>query len=338
MIFVHKPKNLQPLKIKRDEREQLESSSNVESLIDSKMLLSEDLNILMFEKLLKNHDEIISTLSQWEELFDAFKQSDDSLAKIQQFNESFEYLEKRAVLGGELESSNISLGDLMDEGKLDDILLEDFEVLNHGFREYIVTLTGELEEDLVEFEEEHRVGLNVLENANLSACNSCGAYLNDGRFKKTTCPCGKTINSSSDIERVNVKALSEEVERFLSQNLWFEHASAYLLRRIDYETKCGGYILGASGVEHEIDVLAEKPNTAERILCECKTSRPDESEIFGFSGKMRDIGCSEGLLFTLVPNEDIDDEIKSLARSNNIKIVGGVLEEELEELEGRILS
>ena len=111
---------------------------------------------------------------------------------------------------------------------------------------------------------------------------------------------------------------------FLKNNMWLEHGIDYLLRRKNFRTMCGIYVLGHSGVQHEIDNIADFASENLRILCECKNQDITVNEVFIFSGKMSDIGCTRGYIFTTSFN--INKEIVQLARSKNITIVESVLE------------
>jgi len=61
---------------------------------------------------------------------------------------------------------------------------------------------------------------------------------------------------------------------------------------------CGFHILGHSGVIHEIDNIAWKIKDDIRFFFECKTGEIDVKTIFIFSGKIIDIGCNRGYIFT----------------------------------------
>ena len=77
-----------------------------------------------------------------------------------------------------------------------------------------------------------------------------------------------------------------------------------------YQTLCGFYILGNSGVEHEIDNVGESTNDNRRIFWECKNALPTVNDVFLFSGKMLDTG-SRGYIFTT--NRSVDEKLKLFA-------------------------
>lgn len=328
---------LPPLEKDRKQREEILRSKGVASLIESKNLLSGDLNILLFQNLLTKQDKIKSACKNWEEVHKATKEGElQTLEVLDSLNDVKQFLEEHDGINIELKIRNLSVGDLNKEEKLENTISEDLQTINDAFKKYIQELTGKIEENLKNYEEENSVELEILKNKNISVCRDCGGYLYEGRFRNVNCSCGKKISQASDVEKINSKVLEDDVETFLENNIWFEHACAYLMKRSNYDTTCGGYILGSSGLPHEIDVLAENLSERKRILCECKTGSPDVSEILVFSGKMQDIGCTRGILFTLVPDDEIGKKTRSLALSNNVKIIGGVLEKEIDKLKEEI--
>jgi hypothetical protein len=114
------------------------------------------------------------------------------------------------------------------------------------------------------------------------------------------------------------------------KNYWFEYGIDYILRRKNFQTLCGYHVLGHSGSMHEIDNIAESRSTNPRFFCECKAGEVGANDIFVLAGKMADIGCSRGYIFTMA--EEIPQEIAYLARSRNISIITRLLEKSDTEL------
>jgi len=81
----------------------------------------------------------------------------------------------------------------------------------------------------------------------------------------------------------------------LSENLWFEEYIAVILRELDFETWTSPDVKGASGIRHEMDVLAIKNGS---IVCaECKNADIKGcNKIMTFSQKCHDIGSHLGLI------------------------------------------
>jgi len=123
---------------------------------------------------------------------------------------------------------------------------------------------------------------------------------------------------------------------FILDNIWLEHGIDYLLRRKTFETLCGYYILGHSGIEHEVDNIGEIKSESLRIFCECKNQDVAVRDIFIFSGKMNDIGCTRGYVFTT--SFETPKEVKHLARSKNISIIESVLEKDNDDIIKEIIE
>lgn len=138
------------------------------------------------------------------------------------------------------------------------------------------------------------------------------------------------MGSASKIRKEPVAYFDERTGTFIDNNYWFEYGVDYLLRKKQFQTLCGIQILGHSGYTHEIDNIAESKTSNFRIFCECRTAEIRTADIFIFAGKMTDIGCSRGYIFTL--KEEPQKEILHLARSRNISIVPSVLDHKISKL------
>nr|WP_054858698.1 hypothetical protein [Methanobacterium formicicum] len=69
------------------------------------------------------------------------------------------------------------------------------------------------------------------------------------------------------------------------------------------------------------------------FFCECKNkSKLTPNDIFIFSGKMLDVGCTKGYIFTTAKEEKVNINTKNLARSRNIKIITDVLNKQTDTL------
>ena len=152
-------------------------------------------------------------------------------------------------------------------------------------------------------------------------------------FRKCTCVvCNKNINSLSDCEELVIHIFGEKMIKFVKTNIWLEHGVNNLLSKKNFKTFTGVYILGHSGVKHEVDNFAEITQENIRILGECKGRDIGVNDVLILSGKMQDTGISVGYIFTT--SSTINKDIKKLARFRNITIVDSILErKDLEILE-----
>ncbi len=117
--------------------------------------------------------------------------------------------------------------------------------------------------------------------------------------------------------------------------MWLEYGVEKIFEDLGYKTACGVYILGASGVYHEVDLLAEHVGQYKRVVVECKNTEISLDDVFKLFGKMSDLGCVYGYIFSTSIGKDRD--VKKLAISKNIAIIEGVLEKDKESLK-KVLS
>ena len=182
----------------------------------------------------------------------------------------------------------------------------------------------EIQNSLSRFEQARKVNLDILTPVTLYICKNCHNVVSKNRFHQRSCKCEAKITTVSDIRREPIAYFDAKLRTFISQNYWFEYGIDYILRRKNLQTLCGFHVLGHSGNMHEIDNIAESKSSNFRFFCECKTGEVRASDVFVLAGKMSDIGCSRGYIFTLT--KETPKEVVYLARSRNISIVAGVLE------------
>jgi hypothetical protein len=164
---------------------------------------------------------------------------------------------------------------------------------------------------------------NIVNNVPIFTCSNCKRIISKGSFRSKECPCGNNVSSSKLTEQTVINTMNPSVREFFRKNIWLEYGVERLFEKAGFQTVCGAYILGISGVKHEIDVLGENKETENRVLAECKNKTVGIDEIFKLYGKMSDVGCNYGLMFTTATDVHLD--VKRVAKSKNIKIFSGVL-------------
>ena len=185
-------------------------------------------------------------------------------------------------------------------------------------------------QDLVSgFEENNGVSLDILETTTVFVCRQCNRQALRGKFKKAKCDCGGQIASLSDVEQVPLAALAPAVQAIWTENMWLEEGIAYQFRAHRYEAESGLQVLGGSGGDHEIDVIAQRGRPPTRIFCECKHREIKPNHVLVFAGKVRDIGGQAAMMFTTATS--VDDRVRRLARANGIQVVDSVLDKPAEE-------
>lgn len=187
----------------------------------------------------------------------------------------------------------------------------------------VTRLSNEIQNKISELEEKKKIELPILSTTTTHACKKCAKIISLDKFKQCSCDCGEKITKISKVKELPLHHFNDRLINFLEMNYWFEHGVDYLLRKKNLQTLVGYHVLGHSGVWHEIDNIAESKSANYRFFCECKNKEVKVNDIFVFSGKMIDIGCTRGYIFTTAG--DINKEIMRLARSKNIAIITGAL-------------
>lgn len=305
-IQIQKTNNLPPLGVERTkDRIKIESDPAIKSLIQSKLLLNKDLNQLL-----------VSFLGSTKKIDTFF---DDSKNNKEVYKSTLEQIKKYV---GKVEAKVLN--------KIKKSIENDYEKKNDEILKKINDASDEIQNILNDFEKKHEVKLNILESIPIYSCKNCGVILFKGRCVPVTCTCNTAIRGPSDCKNINIFQLSGNVTKFIESNMWLEYGIDYLLRKKNFSTSCGIYVLGHSGVLHEIDNVAHVSKEKLRLFCECKTIDIRVFDVFVFAGKMTDIGCTRGYIFTT--SFDTPKDVINLARSRNITIIEQVLEKDNEEL------
>ena len=309
MANLHSPKNLPPLNIeKASSRVVVENNPRVAALLSSKLLLDRGLNSLL-SVLLGSTKDINELLETREDLF--------PLARVLDPSGKF----YRRILSNSSFKKQQSKGGALNIGSL---LTASAPLINKKLKERLQSSSNKIQEELDIFETSYKLKLNILEGVNLHFCKKCRSIVSVGQFRSSVCACGVNILVPQLSEALLIYRLDQDTIQFIENNIWLEHGIDYILRKKGFDTLCGYYVMGHSGILHEIDNIAEKTDDALRVFCECKTGDITISDIFIFAGKMQDIGCTRGYIFTT--SFDVSKEVIRLARSRNIAIVEQVLE------------
>ena len=307
---------LPALKIqKQKERKDIENNEKVISYIESKMLLEVEFKVLsdaLLDRSKLIHEAILSLKDEESAFLKSVIPLNSKYWKKWYFNRFIYVPEKLRKKFKKSERVSIEQG--MREYK-------------EAYYNYVMKLIGrksnDIEKKLTQFEEKHNKELNIVTPVVMYICKKCKNILFIDRFRKIKCECGKMIKTPTDTKTKHIIFFDKPLRNFLVNNYWLEYGVDYLLRKNNFETLCGYYVLGHSGKMHEIDNIAESTQDNYRIFCECKTRNIKASDVFVFGGKMMDIGCSRGYIFTT--DKQVQKEIKHLARSRNITIIENVL-------------
>lgn len=145
---------------------------------------------------------------------------------------------------------------------------------------------------------EKDMNLYLAKDYYLYFCSNCDTYLADS---PETLPincryCGE--EASWGESNKTVRFLDGEVAGYLD-GLWFEDYIAKFLKMIGWKTWCHGHIMGSSGVDYQIDVLAINSSDGRVLVGECKSGQLAGKDVFNFSAQYFDIKSNYGFFFSL---------------------------------------
>lgn len=133
---------------------------------------------------------------------------------------------------------------------------------------------------------EERTGVKIIVPSNLFICPKCNTHLWDREIDDKKClSCNSPINQSN-IKRIPIYRVHEGIKNIWKSGLWFEAYLGSILQKLGYKTWIGVHVMGASGILHEIDVVAIRDGTL--IVCECKTGKISRNDVFNFYTKSGD--------------------------------------------------
>jgi hypothetical protein len=320
---LHNPKNLNlpPLKVERSGvRVTMESSVKVSNFIKTNLLLDRDFQELFLD--------LCARSQEVEDMTRSFEAIDHPLKP----GVPAQWFRRR---GGALRHSLNTFSLLEAREHLRTLSKEErmqkheakMVILRQHFKDLVSRIkraSSSIENRLSRFEDSRKMSLDILTSMTLFACRDCRKLLSKDRFSSGKCVCGKTIRAVSGTTKIPIAYLDRTLRNFITQNYWLEHGIDYILRRKNFQTLCGYSVLGHSGFLHEIDNIAESTKDTFRFFCECKAGPVKPADVFILAGKMGDIGCSRGYIFSLEKN--VPKEVVHLARSRNISIVTAIAE------------
>ncbi len=142
-------------------------------------------------------------------------------------------------------------------------------------------------------------GLYVAQAHELYFCDNCSSYLGqvDEMLPNKCMACGTQTNPRPGKPGGSYRFLPDDVHAYLGGK-WIQDYSAKLLRRAGWKTWTECWVMGASGVKHQIDLLAVHETQGRVLIAECKTRAVSE-DAFQLITQFSDIQPSFGLLISL---------------------------------------
>jgi len=190
----------------------------------------------------------------------------------------FKALEESALREDKLVEKLLEQKDLLPDlmfrikGKIDKKQLSEYE-------KKILSIGKEIEE---------KTGFKILVPSTLFVCPKCKAILFSQEISNKKClSCNEEI-SEENAERISIYKIPDEIRNVWLSNLWFEAYFAGLLRKLGCKTWISVHAMGASGVLHQVDVLAITKNGTV-LVCECKTGKVSRDKVFNFCTKVADL-------------------------------------------------
>ncbi len=295
---------------KSSSRKEIESHPTVKSLIGSKMLLKKPMNLFMYDSL-RLSNIIQTTISDYETTtpkppFEKVARKIDEIIKVDKKKKTLskEYFDKvlkkaQAQVASELR----------------------FEAKSTAIK-----TTNSLEDNLNEFRKANKSAkaVEILRRIGLYFCKKCNALLCTNTFESRTCQCGNVITHVKNTDKFSAMVLSDEAQAFIKNNIWLEYGVESIFLKAGYQTACGIYVMGSSGVRYEIDLLAVNKIMNRRTIAECKNRPVSMDDIFKLYSEMSDLGCSRSYVFSTGTPES--EDVKKFAISKNITVFERVLE------------
>jgi len=168
--------------------------------------------------------------------------------------------------------------------------------------------TASLGEDI-----KKKTGFEILVPSNILLCPNCKLILSLEEFSGSkVCNLCKNEITRKQAERINVDRINPEVKKVLKKNLWFEAYLARLLRRLGCKIWTSVHVMGASGILHEVDVLAIRKGTV--LVAECKTGKVSRNDVFNFCTKVGDLKSHVSILALI--NELPEPQTREFVKKN----------------------
>lgn len=232
-----------------------------------------------------DQDEYLDIPSILRNLVDNKEKLEGSIKQLELFMKIFQPLMDSPFARGYEKAVRIDEERASDMAKNKELMQDlAFRVKGQVDEEFIRTREKNLLTISEQFEE--KTGVKIIFPSNLFACPECNARLYDKEVTDKKClSCNSPISQSS-IKRIPVYRVHEGIKSIWKSGWWFEAYLASCLNKLGCKTWTGVYVMGASGILHEIDVVAIIDGTL--IIGECKTGKISRNDVFNFYTKVGD--------------------------------------------------
>lgn len=318
-------KGLPDLKVKKKEdRQAIEENLSVKNLISEENPINQNLINLLRENL-KKTEQIEKTLERYKnrkinssDYFDTLFPPLYALYKDEEDREIFRtHITKIFNAMGDG-----TLFDLLkkQDKEIQKILWDIIKENNEKNLQRLTDLSNEVVDSIATYNKDNHKKLDITQKTTVYFCPKCKNFISLNKFEISSCGCGEAIDSIKNVSKLIIDNFDNRFNQFINKNIWLEvGVDLFFKKSFDCSSLCGCYILGDSGVDHEIDNLIEFSKNRIRVLIECKDSPTSVEQIFTLSGKMTDIGCLKGFIITT--NKQPEENLQRLARAKNISIL-----------------
>jgi len=166
------------------------------------------------------------------------------------------------------------------------------------FSDFMCRLTGKIDKKYMKKQDakmvligdklKKKTNLEFLTPSNFLLCPKCKVILFTKEFdgyKK--CPSCKEEIKREKADRIYLHKVRLNIKKVWEKGRWFEAYFTRLLRNLGWKTWTDVHVMGASGILHEVDVLAIRKGTV--LACECKTGKVSRNDVFNFCTKASDL-------------------------------------------------
>jgi len=164
----------------------------------------------------------------------------------------------------------------------------------------------------IDKEIEKKAGFKITVPSVLFVCPKCKKILFSNEITNRKCLSCNKIISEDKVTRIPISKVPDEIKILWRSNLWFEAYCANLLRKLGFKTWVGVHVMGASGILHEVDILAIRGGVV--IIGECKTGKISRNDVFNFCTKVNDLKAHVAILALI--KELPESETRDFVRRN----------------------
>ncbi|HEY4511845.1 MAG TPA: hypothetical protein VJH55_03320 [Candidatus Paceibacterota bacterium] len=234
--------------------------------------------------------------------------------------ELWEWIRRLQLLTNEIEeyiTSSIQFRDYISKLKIED-KEKLYQATFRDFKEKITQKTKEIADI------ESILNIRLARDTSWNFCGNCDACIGP---HEDTLPTNCTV-CESEVDKkptagFTIRFLEKEIKNYLD-GTWLEDYIARIFKKMDWEAWSNGDIMGATGVYHQMDVLAINKLNGKVVIVECKRTAKSE-HAYRLITQFLDIQPSCGLLVSIRKVQS-DPAINLLTKKPGLKLI---------EIEGR---